>query len=379
MYLSLIERKNILKPIAAKIVDLGEDNKALKLIKIIVKHCIKMGSKVIVFVNRHLTALYLLNTLEQWFAGEINIGCTVEFGEGSTRLKNNRPETLKKFSPRSHNLTDDEISDEEYNVLICTDADGVGVNLQDADTVVNYDPPDSADVLFQRAGRVLRMTEDPSRIVYFYTLVPSIIDASDEQFSVHKNIKDVFDRIKYRHSKSKNILGSGVLSEDDYSETKLDEEEINVEKLTRENDALKSVGGLGVESTLSHTAILEQNRSRAEALSDYILSAKTYSESTPYMFVLIEFEKKHIPVLYDLEHEYIDREETLKILDLISCVASTPTANIEFSKVEQFANETVQAWCKAKNIPISSVRKVCGLYLQPYKQAKDIKKFLKAN
>jgi hypothetical protein len=142
---------------------------------------------------------------------------------------------------------------------------------------------------------------------------------------------------------------------------------------------LKSIGGLGAEAMLNHTAVLEEYRPRAAGLSDYILSAKTYSESTPYMFVLIKFDENYIPVLYDLEHEYIDREETLKILDLISCQVSTTVANVKFSEVEQYANEAVQAWCKGKNIPVASVRKICGLYLQPYDQAKGIKKFLKGN
>ncbi|NOT05901.1 MAG: DEAD/DEAH box helicase family protein [Anaerolineales bacterium] len=170
MHLSLLERKKILKPIAGKLASLSVDDKLLKLNEIIVKHCVEMEGKVIIFVNRHLTALYLLNALNQLFIGKIKVGCTVELGKDGTRLGKNRPETLKKFSPLSHNLASNEVSDEEYNVLICTDADGVGINLQDADTVVNYDPPDSADVLFQRAGRVLRMTDDPGRIVHFYRL-----------------------------------------------------------------------------------------------------------------------------------------------------------------------------------------------------------------
>jgi hypothetical protein len=220
------------------------------------------------------------------------------------------------------------------------------------------------------------MTTDPDRIVHLYSLVPSVVDSSDAQPVVDKNIKDIFERIKYRHEKSRSILGSSVISENEYTETRL-EEEIDVEELTHESDALKSIGGLGAEAMLNHTAVLEEYRPRAEGLSDYILSAKTYSESTPYMFVLIKWEEEYIPILYDLEHEYIDREETLKVLDLISCAVSTPTSNIEFSKVEQFANEAVQAWCKGKKIPVSTVRKICGLYLQPYEQAKDIKKFLK--
>jgi superfamily II DNA or RNA helicase len=379
MYLGQKERQYVLQPLTVDLAgfDSNQDYKAVKLIEIIYEHCVQRKSKVIVFVNRHITAIYLLSVLERSFNEGLKVGCTVELTESSRGLKHDRSETLKKFAPRSYTSDIDYVPDEEYDVLICTDADGVGVNLQDADTVVNYDPPKSADVLFQRAGRILRMTIDPNRVVHLYTLVPSIVDSLDTQSAVYKDIQNIFERIRYRHEKSRSILGSSVISENEYAETRLDEEEIDVEKLTRESDSLKSIGGLWAESMLSHTAILEEYRPRAEGLSDYILSAKTYSDSTPYMFVLIKFEGKYIPILYDIVHEYIDKEETLKILDLISCTVSTPTANIEFSRVEQFANEAVQAWCKGKSIPVSSVRKICGLYLQPSDQAKDIKKFLR--
>lgn len=374
MRLSLYERKKILQPIADILPTLSEDDKLIKLKNIIVKHCINQGSKVIIFVNRHLTALHLFNSLEQSFTEKISVGCTVELGEGGARLRRNRGETLKRFSPRSHNV---EISDEEYNILICTDADGVGINLQDANTVVNYDPPDSADILFQRAGRVLRMTDDPNRVVHFYTLVPSVINNPDNQISVHKDIKDIFRRIVYRHETSKNILGSGVMSEDEYTEIKLDDQEINIESFDQNSPFLQSVGGHGVESILHHTWILEQNRSRAENLPEYIFSAKTHSESTSYMFVLIEHKKEYIPILYDLEHEYFEREENLKILDIISCTESTsPPPFIVESDVEHYTNRTVQDWCKLKKIPISEVRKICALYLQSQKEVKDIKSFL---
>jgi superfamily II DNA or RNA helicase len=376
MYLKLAERKKILRPIAGRLagLDLDQDDKLLKLQKIILDHCVNRKSKVIVFVNRHRTAHYLWNALEQIITENIRIGCTVEFGEGNLRLKVDRSETLQQFSPRSHKRSNDYTSDEEYNVLICTDADGVGVNLQDADTVVNYDPPDSADVLFQRAGRVLRMTTDPNRTVHLYILTPTIIDSIDAQTGVYKSIKDIFNRLRDRHEKSRSILGSSVISKNEYTETKLDEEEIDVEELMREGNFLRSIGGLWAESMLNHTAILEEYRPRAESVPDYRLSAKIHSESIPYMFVLIESEKKYIPILYDIKHEYIERDEVLKILDLISCTETTTKADVEFPDVEHFANEAVQAWCKGKNIPVSSVRKICGLYLQPYDQAKDTRK-----
>lgn len=129
---------------------------------------------------------------------------------------------------------------------------------------------------------------------------------------------------------------------------------------------------------LHHTWVLEQNRSRAENLPEYIFSAKTCSEATPYMFVLIEFEGKYIPVLYDLEHEYFEKEETLKVLDLISCTESTSHPFVKEADVEYYANRTVQNWCKLQKIPVSDVRKICSLYLQPEREAKDIKSFLKS-
>lgn len=379
MHLRQKEREYLLKPMAGDLADFDSSNdfKSLRLIEIITEHCVERKGKVIVFVNRHITAMYLSAVLEQFFGKEVKVGCTVELTESSQGLKEDRSDVLKKFAPRSYISSTDYVPDEEFDVLICTDADGVGVNLQDADTVVNYDPPKSADVLFQRAGRILRMTTDPNRVVHLYILVPSVVDSQNTQSAVYQDIQDIFERIRHRHEKSRKILGSRVISENEYSETRL-EEEIDVEELTRESDSLKSIGGLWAESMLSHTSILEEYRPRAEGLSDYILSAKTYLESTPYMYVLIRFEEKYIPILYDLEHEYIDREETLKILDLISCQASTTVANVEFSEVEQYANEAVQAWCKGKNIPVSDVRKICGLYLQPYDQAKGMKTFLKS-
>jgi hypothetical protein len=143
MHLGQKEREYLLRPIAGDLADFdsNEDHKSIKLIEIITEHCVERKGKVIVFVNRHITAIHLSALLEQVFREGLKIGCTVELTESSRGLKEDRSETLKKFAPRSYISSTDYVPDEEYDVLVCTDADGVGVNLQDADTVVNYDPP----------------------------------------------------------------------------------------------------------------------------------------------------------------------------------------------------------------------------------------------
>lgn len=376
MHLSLLERKNVLMPLSEKLVslDVNQDDKFLKLKQILDEHCLLRKSKVIIFVSRHLTAIYLTNALEQIFGKALSVGCTVELSESSTRLKvgQYRSRVLKNFSPHSHDYD----ADQEYSVLICTDADGVGINLQDADTIVNYDPPEGADVLFQRAGRVLRMTTDSNRIVYFYTLVPSIIGKPCGQSAVCKDIQEIFDRITSRHEKSKSILGSGVISQNSYTEIKLDGQ-IDVEQLTRDRDFLETIGGLGAESTINHTAVLEQYRERAESLPDCLLSARHYPYSYPRMFVLIEYMKKYVPIIFDLKSNKIENLQEFLILDLIACTEGTLRAVVSPATVEHLANEAVHVWCAAESIPLDDVRKCCALYLVPENEPIDVKSLFK--
>ena len=76
-----------------------------------------------------------------------------------------------RFSPVSNGY---EPSPDSPDVLICTDADGVGVNLQDASVVVNYDLPHGANGLIQRLGRVLRPSPTPGRTLTVLSLVPRV-------------------------------------------------------------------------------------------------------------------------------------------------------------------------------------------------------------
>ncbi|ALF54071.1 hypothetical protein ACX27_16445 [Nostoc piscinale CENA21] len=374
MYLSLEERSNTLMPLLARLRQSNyTDDKFLKLQNIIQEHCLDTKGKVIIFVKRYLTAQYLLSMLERTFSDALKIGCTVETDEGNPRLKAGleRSEVLKQFSPRSHNYN----ASREYDVLICTDADGVGVNLQDADTVVNYDPPEGADELFQRAGRVLRITANSERVIQFYRLVPLIIDQTDSLSRVQNDICKRFTRIVHRHDKSKRILGSGVISEEEHSEITLDRD-LDVEQLTRDSQFLKDIGGLGAESMLSHVAVLEQYRSRAEDLPEYLLSARGYSKPQPRIFVLLKYESKYCPILFNLSSQKLEKQDELAFLDLIACIESEPCAAIQAAEIEKIANQAARAWCDFENISVDQVSKICGLYLVPRDKTAEINRLL---
>lgn len=373
MYMSLEERESLLTPLLVQLRQCNyEDDKLRKLQQIIEEHCLQMRGKVIIFVKRYLTAQYLLTRLTETFSGNLSIGCTVETSEVNPRLKValQRSQVLKQFSPRSHH----HITDQEHDVLICTDADGVGVNLQDADTVINYDPPEGADELFQRAGRILRMTTDSERVIHLYIFKPSILGQNQSSSRIQSDICRRFDRLNRRHNQSQSILGSGVIS-DENVEVSL-ESDLDVEQLTRDDAFLGNIGGLGAESILSHTSVLEQFRNRAESLPEYLLSARRYSQLQPRMFVLLRHQSNYQTILFNLVDKKIEKQDEFAMLDLIACTESEPLAAIQAADIEKLANRVVCLRCDLENIPIDQVSKICCLYLALSNEATQVHRLL---
>jgi superfamily II DNA or RNA helicase len=376
MRLTQAARKSRLIPLQQKLTSLdpGDDMKVQKLIAIIQRHCLDYSGKVIIFVNRYATALYLSRVLKQTFGELAVIGCTVEAGPQGYRLKNpyRRAEVLKLFSPHSHDYT----ADWEYNILVCTDADGIGVNLQDSNTLVNYDPPGGADVLFQRVGRIVRMTADPERIVHIYTLIPAIVSPRGNATGVHGDVYNIFQRIMRRHDTSKQILGVSVFSNDEQIEVVLDDD-LEIAQLVREDAALSDVGGIGTASRLQHVAKLDQYYDRAIQLPKYLLSAKGYTKQHSRVFVLLRYKDLYHWVLFHLVKQKLEIVEELEVLDMLACDDSEPRAAIPAEAIEHFANKAVQAWCVSENVELEDVEKVCAICLVPHGRADEVANIFK--
>ena len=376
MHLDKLVRVERLTPILQRLkqLSLADDDKFVQLRGLIQEHCLHQHDKVLIFVNRHVTARYLVDALEQAFGGFIRIGCTVETGSTRPQLKSvqQRAEELKKFSPRSHKA---KVS-EEYQILICTDADGIGVNLQDANTLVNYDLPDGADELFQRAGRILRMTHDPDRVMHIYTFVPALLDQQDAHSVVQRRIRTLFDQITKRHDKSRQILGAGVLSSNERAEIDLDND-LDIAELGRDSGAVEDIGGLGTESMLRHTAVLEQYRDRTLTLPPHCLSARAYSGADLRVFVLFVYDQVAYPVVYNISKKAVEKYEDFEVLDLIACGEEEQRATVNAEAIEHFANHAVQLWCKRNQVSIEEVSKTCALCLVPPDKAAELTNLFK--
>jgi Helicase conserved C-terminal domain/SNF2-related domain len=158
---------------AAKQVGAARDAKLDALRQVIQKKCRRPlnanNRKAIVFTAFADTAQYLYKELAGWAKNELGIDSALVTGAGhnQTTLPNLRKDfvsIITSFSPRSKERPQDLDSDGELDLLIATDCISEGQNLQDCDTVINYDIHWNPVRIIQRFGRIDRIGSVNERI-----------------------------------------------------------------------------------------------------------------------------------------------------------------------------------------------------------------------
>lgn len=382
--LSQREREHYLLPLRDGLQSVQEnyknDSKLMALCEIIRERC-QNGGKALVFTTLHATADYLHNALSEIFS-ELHVDSTVD-GKSLKPIKE-RQRMQKSFAPKA-NRADIDI-DDILDVLIVTDADGVGVNLQDADTVISYDLPREADKMIQRVGRVLRPTDEKERQVHLYVLYPKGDIPDPEMKTVMNKVMERFNRVTRRHDSAQQILSSPVLPSLTSAEQGDAEQVIHLDHEVDVNALLEGSGDIlaqlsdevDTSRAIQHQAVLEDLRYRERALNlgDNISSARTYigDDTLVYVLVLDGNAKKHVPLLYNQTiRGFIEKEET-ELLDLLACDETISPALLKAGEVEKVVNFVVRKWCRVNEKDIGLVRKVCALVLTP--KGRDLRELL---
>ncbi len=371
--LALRERMPYLQPLQEGLQEIQNgteaDDKFQQLLKILDERC-KSGGKAIIFTCLRLTASYLKQALNE-YRPSLRVESTVT----GQILKPvwERQRLQKSLAPKANRISS---SENDLDVLICTDADSMGVNLQDADTVIRYDLPREADKIIQRVGRVLRPTENPDRTVYLYVLLPKDLNVLDSEIrSVLFSVQERFSRINRRHDNAQMILNAPVMPTLSGKKRGSGTEEINLDREIDVQELLEnSQGVLGeliesmeTSSAIKHQAILEdpQYKERAQNLRENIFSAMEYQGRDPLIYVLFGHKDKYRAIVFNMDSKKYENLEDTQLLDLIACLPTTPTAPMKASFVEQLANRVTRKWCKDQNANMEEVRKICSLYLPP--------------
>lgn len=131
----------------------------LQELKDLIEHKSKQNNKkLIVFASYSDTAEYLYNSLVDYVKKDLGLNIALVTGRGhkTTYGANTFDTILENFAPEAK-LEESRPEEEQIDILICTDCISEGQNLQDCDTVVNYDIHWNPVRLIQRFGRIDRI------------------------------------------------------------------------------------------------------------------------------------------------------------------------------------------------------------------------------
>lgn len=376
--LAQAERQRQLNPIkdlleAADLADL----KLTALCYLINELCLVSEGQLIVFVRQRLTAAYLEQKLKGAFKKPgLKIACMVN-KRGELKSSAERRRVREKFAPIAHKLK----GPPYYRVLISTDADSLGVNLQDASNVANYDWPSSADGLIQRLGRVLRPAPYAGRIPRLYTFVPDCLRPPRTAAPASRTVQTIahqYERLLRRHWASTQLLGFRVLGTDDNPHISLDipvGDAALADKLTGETDGLSTAAN----SWTPHIETLETHRHLLSQLpSNALHSARLWPETYPRVVVLVQHRQKGVvPIVYDIQTGVLPNLHDLPVLNLLRADPQEEPAGVNLPRIMRYADLATRKWCEKYEVKPSSVKRLAALYLHPQHQAEDFDYLLK--
>lgn len=127
------------------------------------------NKKVLIFTAFADTARYLYDEIAPWATSELGVHSAIVTGTGGNQatlpgLRRDMGSILSAFAPRAKERPAEFDSDGEIELLIATDCISEGQNLQDCDTVVNFDIHWNPVRIIQRFGRIDRIGSPNARI-----------------------------------------------------------------------------------------------------------------------------------------------------------------------------------------------------------------------
>jgi hypothetical protein len=187
--------------------------------------------KALVFTAFSDTADYLYDNVADWALEELDLHVALITGQSSRTtlpgVRRDMHSVLAAFSPRSKGV---DSSAPQVDVVIATDAISEGQNLQDCDTVVNYDIHWNPVRIVQRFGRVDRLgttntsvqlvnfwpTEDLDSYINLETRVSSRMKLLDVSATGEENILDSTDMndLDYRRKQLEQMQNAAPTMED---------------------------------------------------------------------------------------------------------------------------------------------------------------------
>lgn len=330
------------------------------------------GERAIIFSEQQATVVYLEQALAELQPGLRSASLVRQTATGRYELLGAKQANAKiaAFAPRANGKA----GPPAYDVLLTTDAYGVGVNIQDARVVINYDLAWTPIEPAQRAGRVLRFREEPAtvRLLTCHAVPDPAVNYGPRARGIIRRQETLMARDRAAASllNLAMVPGAGQATIDMDTLAPARTQELDLDTLDNEV--------LGVSAVFDHLAQLARHRDEAEALPDDIVSARAYRGKHAMVFMLLEHQGIPELALYDLARRQLLhlRTET-EALDVIACAPEMQKAMIEAAAIEAAGDACLRAWCRQRACQEADVARLATLYLQPEGQEPTIEAWLR--
>ena len=261
--------------------------------------------KVLIFTQSKETAEYLIDQLQSRGLKNSEL---ITGGMENIQIK------IKKFSPISNEFDIKESKKSEIDILVTTDVLSEGQNLQDCNTVVNYDLPWAIIKLIQRVGRIDRIGQESDKI-FCHSFMP---DAGLER------LIQLRSRIQNRLRENAEVIGTDEQFFEGEQQTLIDLYHEKSEILEKEMSDDIDLSSFALElwnKGKKKDSILEE---KVKNMPDVVHSSKEIEKENQAEGVLL-FAKSHVNnyLLYLNENGESIKEDQMSILKVAECQPDT--------------------------------------------------------
>jgi len=318
---------HLIKPI-----DIPGDAKIQRLIELIRE---RAGKKIVIFSHFQDTVRYLERAFREFYPSELgNRRWAVV--DGSVPPKE-RAKLIERFAPKAQNV---EVSPEdELDLLLSTDVLSEGQNLQDADTLINFDLHWNPTRMVQRAGRIDRL-RSPYDEVHIYNFFPE--KGLEELLGLLRKLMEKIEQINRNVGLDASILGEVV---DPKTFNALRRIEAEDPKIADELEAEAELSSEFMRAVLA-TFLERVGVERLEAIPYGVHSGKA-AEARRGVFFHFKAKGQHLWRFYDVESgEILDSK--LQIFNLIRCDENTLRVDADYD-IDQILAEVKASLLKDLN------------------------------
>ena len=265
----------------------------------------KKQKKILIFTQSKETAEYLMDQLQSRELKNIEL---ITGGMGNIQP------IIKRFSPISNEFDIKESKTPEIDILITTDVLSEGQNLQDCNTVVNYDLPWAIIKLIQRVGRIDRIGQESDKI-FCHSFMPD--EGLERQIQLRS-------RIQHRLRENAEVIGTDEQFFENERQVLVNLYNEKSEILEKEISDDIDLSSFALEiwnKGIKKDPILEE---RVKNMPDVVHSSKEIEKKNQDEGVLL-FAKSHINnyLLYLNEKGESIKEDQMSILKLAECQPDT--------------------------------------------------------